>query len=77
MVKEPYYVVKIILPYRFDSECKEYVSHCRRILKALSEHIYNELISIGVKVVQPNGGFYMMPDFEVFISVILNFFSFL
>ena len=67
MVTEPYYLVKIFLSYRFDSECKEYVSHCRRILKALSEHIYKELTSIGVKIVQPKGGFYMMPDFEVFI----------
>ena len=39
--------------------------HCNRILKALSEYIYHELTSIGVRIVQPKGGFYMMPDFEV------------
>ena len=50
---------------RYDSDCAVYVAHCRRILKALSEYIHCELTSVGVKIVLPMGGFYMMPDFEV------------
>eukprot|EP00794_Sanderia_malayensis_P003466 gene3466-3963_t len=51
--------------FKFDAECAEYVAHCRRILKALSQYIHKELTEIGIKVLPPKGGFYMMPDFEV------------
>jgi len=51
--------------FRFDDECRQYVAHCNRILKAVSEFVFRELTSVGVKIAQPKGGFYMMPDFEV------------
>ncbi|XP_065054027.1 aspartate aminotransferase-like [Rhopilema esculentum] len=51
--------------FKFDSGCQEYVSHCNRILKALSELVCRKLTSVGVKIAPPKGGFYMMPDFEV------------
>lgn len=56
--------------FKYDAECENYVNHCRRILKALSEVVYRELTSVGVKIVQPMGGFYMMPDFECLRAVL-------
>ena len=55
--------------FRFDDECRQYVAHCNRVLKAVSEFVFHELTSVGVKIVQPKGGFYMMPDFEVNLHV--------
>ncbi|WP_321369970.1 pyridoxal phosphate-dependent aminotransferase [uncultured Desulfuromusa sp.] len=41
-----------------------YLLQSRRILKSLSDRIWKQLQSAGVSVAQPDGAFYMFPDFE-------------
>lgn len=45
-------------------EIERYLINCRRILKELSEWICIALRKVGVLVAKPDGGFYLLPDFE-------------
>ena len=45
---------------------EHYLSQCRRILKALGQYAYISLKSAGVRVSEPQGGFYLFPDFSPF-----------
>jgi len=47
-------------------ELERYLFQSRRILKALSDWIWSHLNEAGVTVAQPDGAFYMFPDFEPF-----------
>ncbi|XP_074653756.1 aspartate aminotransferase-like isoform X1 [Tubulanus polymorphus] len=46
-------------------QCEEYMKHTTRIMAVIADFCYRELTSVGVKVVKPRGGFYMLPDFEI------------
>ncbi len=46
------------------AELERYLVHSRRILKALSDWIWQRLSAAGLNVAQPDGAFYMFPDFE-------------
>jgi aspartate aminotransferase len=46
------------------ADLERYLSQSRRILKALSDWIWNCLSNAGVSVAKPDGAFYMFPDFE-------------
>ncbi|MDA3904385.1 MAG: aminotransferase class I/II-fold pyridoxal phosphate-dependent enzyme [Desulfuromusa sp.] len=48
------------------AELENYLFQSRRILKALSDWIWNRLSQAGVTVARPDGAFYMFPDFEPF-----------
>ncbi len=43
---------------------ERYLFQSRRVLKALSDWIWNRLTQAGVVVARPDGAFYMLPDFE-------------
>ncbi len=45
---------------------ESYLRQCRGILKALGAEVRRRLIAAGVEVVQPQGGFYLFPDFSPF-----------
>ncbi len=46
------------------AEIERYLSHSRRILKALAEWIWTRMTDAGIDVAKPDGAFYMLPDFE-------------
>ena len=43
---------------------EKYLEQSRKILSVISEHVYNELTKTGIKIVKPQGGFYMICDFS-------------
>ena len=45
-------------------EIELYLTKCRRVLKALGRHCVQSLKSAGVEVVNPEGAFYLFPDFK-------------
>ncbi|MDJ0752924.1 MAG: aminotransferase class I/II-fold pyridoxal phosphate-dependent enzyme [Ardenticatenaceae bacterium] len=50
--------------YVGDSEVQAYVEKCTAIHAARTQHIWSWLDEIGIQVAQPQGGFYMMPNFN-------------
>ena len=50
--------------FRGGAELERYLHQSRRILKSLSEWIWERLNGAGVTVAHPDGAFYMFPDFE-------------
>lgn len=50
--------------FKGGTDLERYLSQSRRILKSLSEWIWNRLNDAGVTVARPDGAFYMFPDFE-------------
>ena len=48
------------------TEIDEYVGGCRRILKALGQRLAGLLDEAGAHVLEPEGGFYLFPDFCTF-----------
>ena len=53
-----------IRAFNFDDEINTYLKHSRRILKALGNYIYKNFNSVGIKVPQPDGAFYFLPNFS-------------
>jgi aspartate aminotransferase len=49
--------------FRGGPRIEEYLSHSRRILKALSDHVCRQLAAKGAMVAPPQGAFYIFPDF--------------
>ena len=49
--------------FRGGPRIEEYLSHTRRILKALSDHVCGQLTAKGAMVAPPQGAFYIFPDF--------------
>jgi len=49
--------------FRGGPRIEEYLSHSRRILKALSAHVCGQLAAKGAMVAPPQGAFYIFPDF--------------
>ncbi|HEY5692631.1 MAG TPA: aminotransferase class I/II-fold pyridoxal phosphate-dependent enzyme [Cyclobacteriaceae bacterium] len=52
--------------YEFGPSIEYYVQKSRAILKIVSQFVYNELLSIGLSMPSPQGGFYLFPDFKNF-----------
>jgi aspartate aminotransferase len=49
--------------FRGGPRIEEYLSHSRRILKTLSDHVCSQLAAKGAIVAPPQGAFYIFPDF--------------
>nr|BED43044.1 aspartate racemase [Todarodes pacificus] len=49
---------------------KDYLNHVRRIMTSAGEFCYRELSAAGLKVINPYGGFYIMPDFDILRSAL-------
>jgi len=50
--------------YKKDESLREYLDASRRILTAVGQYVYASLTEIGVAMPQPEGGFYLYPNFE-------------
>jgi aspartate aminotransferase len=55
-----------IKAYELSSEFKSYIEKQRLILQRIGGYIADELQESGIKVHQPEGGFYLFPDFSNF-----------
>ena len=53
-----------VVAYQFDEDIKDYIRRCNMILKSVATYVYDKLQLAGVKVVPPEGGFYLFPDFS-------------
>lgn len=52
--------------FRGDTEIQDYLWSSRRILRTLGGHAWSELMKRGLRVPEPQGGFYLFPDFGPF-----------
>ena len=52
----------------FTEDHSEFLNNSRIILKTISDYIYKELLSIGIKCQKPQGGFYLICDFSEVIK---------
>jgi aspartate aminotransferase len=55
-----------VTAFRLDKEMEIYLSHTRRILKALGNYCYHVMADTGVQVHPPKGAFYLFLDFSPF-----------
>lgn len=53
-----------IRAYEGGQEIEEYLTKSRKILKVISDYLVNRLRKMDIKVLEPDGGFYLFPDFE-------------
>ena len=53
-----------IAAFQNDHLINDYLFHSRRILSAIGFYCYKILSDAGVKVHEPEGGFYLFPDFS-------------
>jgi len=49
--------------FKGGSEIEHYLTKCRKILFALGQYAYNSLDKAGIRVAEPQGAFYLFPDF--------------
>jgi aspartate aminotransferase len=49
--------------FKGGTEIEHYLVKCRRILSALGQYAYTNLKEAGVRIAEPQGGFYLFPDF--------------
>lgn len=52
--------------FEFGPNIESYLNHARAILKYIAQYVYTELTSVGLTMPEPQGGFYLFPDFEKF-----------
>lgn len=55
-----------VTAYRKNPEIDEYLRKCRHILKMLGRYCSSNMRSAGISVPEPEGGFYLFPDFGRF-----------
>lgn len=55
-----------VTAFREGPEIDRYVAHSQRILAALGKVLHQRLAEVGVRVLPPEGGFYLFPDFSLF-----------
>ena len=55
-----------ITAFNGGDDIEKYLHDVRRILKALSGYLVNELNTININIPMSHGGFYLFPDFGVF-----------
>jgi aspartate aminotransferase len=53
-----------VTAFHVEPAISEYLVHCRRILRALGRRLARELRAAGAAVADPEGAFYLFPDFE-------------
>jgi len=53
-------------------ETQTYMEDCRRILRSLGNHISDQFRQAGVQVHNPDGGFYIFPNFSSFASELIK-----
>jgi aspartate aminotransferase len=51
-------------------EIETYLVQCRRILKALGLYCYRKMKDAGLKIHEPQGGFYLFPSFSPFREIL-------
>ncbi len=61
-----------IAAFRHNNEIEQYLVDQQRLLKALGQTITHKLSRAGAKVVCPDGGFYLFPDFSAFAEKFKN-----
>lgn len=52
--------------FEFGPNIELYVNHVRIILQYIAQYAYNELTSVGLTMPEPQGGFYLFPNFAQF-----------
>jgi len=52
--------------FEFGPNIEMYVLHARLILRYIARYVFNELTSVGLSMPEPQGGFYLFPNFEHF-----------
>ena len=52
--------------YKNDDELNAYLNDCRRILESIGLYVYNTLLTLGVTMPKPEGGFYLFPNFNTY-----------
>ena len=52
----------------YDEDHSEYLNKSKKILKVISNYIYEQLKKINVDIKKPEGGFYLMPDFTKLLN---------
>ena len=52
--------------FEFGHNIEMYVSHSRIILQYIAQYVFHELTSVGLTMPEPQGGFYLFPDFGQF-----------
>jgi aspartate aminotransferase len=50
--------------YSGDPDIEAYIADCARLHRIRSQHIWSWLVELGIQCAQPQGGFYMMPNFD-------------
>lgn len=55
-----------ITAFNGGEDIEEYLSHARRILRALAKYFVKQLEAIRINVPMPHGAFYLFPDFEIY-----------
>ncbi|MFV2016685.1 MAG: pyridoxal phosphate-dependent aminotransferase, partial [Candidatus Heimdallarchaeota archaeon] len=51
--------------FKGNEEIDEYLTHSRRVLKALCKHAVDKFNSVNIGINKPDGAFYLFPNFEV------------
>ncbi len=57
-----------ISAFKGSSSIQNYIDNSNRILRIVAEYVYSELISMKVTMPKAEGGFYLFPNFEAYIS---------
>ncbi len=57
--------------FKGGEELEDYLVQCRRILRSLGRFCTRRMNEAGIKIVQPDGGFYLFPSFRPFKDSIL------
>ena len=52
-----------VCAYQGDESIEKYLKNSRKILKIVSEYMFNSLTEIGISMPKPEGGFYLYPNF--------------
>lgn len=58
--------------YKIDDEILMYLTNSRRILKAIGLYVYNQLLKHNVTMPEPEGGFYLFPNFNNWKTALNN-----
>ena len=53
-----------VTAYSGDPEIEAYITDCARLHGLRNQHIWSWLTELGIQCAQPQGGFYMMPNFD-------------
>ena len=52
------------IAYSGDPDIEAYITECARLHSLRSQHIWSWLVELGIQCAQPQGAFYMMPNFD-------------